>query len=62
MPGAAIGQFLGGFILKRWKFKVTGTLRFIVIVIVIAFLTKVAFFIRCDGDKLVGWNVPYKNR
>ena len=62
VPGAAIGQILGGVVLKRWKFKVRGTLRFIVIVIMIALLSKAAFFIRCDQDKLVGWNTPYENR
>lgn len=62
VPGAALGQLLGGAVLRRWKLKVKGILRFIFIIFAIGFLTKSAFFISCDKDKLVGWNIPYPNR
>ena len=62
MPGAAIGQLLGGVVLRRWQLKVAATIRFVTIVIIIALLTKAAFFISCDEENLVGWNVPYANR
>lgn len=61
MPGAAIGQLLGGVVLRRWHLKVAATIRFVTIVIIIALLTKAAFFISCDEENLVGWNVPYAN-
>ena len=59
LPGAGIGQFLGGFIIKKMGLQVKGSL-------IVAIITKGAsvpltlmFLFYCEKMDIAGWNVPY---
>ncbi|KAH3697069.1 solute carrier organic anion transporter family member 4C1-like [Dreissena polymorpha] len=53
IPGAALGQMFGGFVIRQWKLKVRGILRLTILIVVLASLSKSCFFINCD---MVLWN------
>ena len=59
IPGAGLGQFLGGFIIQKLGLQVKGSL-------IVAIITKGAsvpltfmFLFYCEKIDLAGWNVPY---
>lgn len=53
IPGAALGQMFGGFVIRHWKMKVQTILKFLVAVVALAMISKACFFINCD---IVVWN------
>lgn len=53
IPGAALGQMFGGFVIKRWRLKVQSILKFLIAVVTLAMMSKASFFINCD---IVVWN------
>ncbi|KAL4235923.1 hypothetical protein ACF0H5_004313 [Mactra antiquata] len=53
IPGAALGQMFGGFVIRRWRMKVQAILKFLIIVTFLASLSKACFFMNCD---IVVWN------
>ncbi|XP_060562690.1 solute carrier organic anion transporter family member 4C1-like [Ruditapes philippinarum] len=53
IPGAALGQMFGGFVIRRWRLKVQSILKFLMAVVTLAMLSKACFFINCD---IVVWN------
>jgi solute carrier organic anion transporter family, member 3A len=62
IPGACIGIFIGGCILKKFQLKPKGAVQFVLISNVIclacyAFL----FFLGCDNLKMAGTTIPYYN-
>lgn len=62
IPGACIGIFIGGCILKKFQLKPKGAVQFVLISNVIclacyAFL----FFLGCDNLKMAGTTTPYHN-
>lgn len=59
IPGAALGQMFGGFVIRRWRLKVQSILKFLMAVVTLAMLSKACFFINCD---IVVWNTNITDR
>jgi hypothetical protein len=59
IPGAALGQMFGGFVIRHWKMKVQTILKFLVAVVALAMISKACFFINCD---IVVWNTNITDR
>ena len=62
IPGAGLGQFLGGFIIQKLGLQVRGSL-------IVAIITKgasvpltIMFLFTCDKMDLAGWSAPYDNQ
>lgn len=53
IPGAALGQMFGGFVIRRWRLKVQSILKFLIAVVTLAMISKACFFMNCD---IVVWN------
>ena len=53
IPGAAIGQTFGGFVIRRWELKVRGILKFLIVMVLLAIVFNTCFFINCD---ILVWN------
>ncbi|XP_045158609.2 solute carrier organic anion transporter family member 4C1-like isoform X2 [Mercenaria mercenaria] len=53
IPGAALGQMFGGFVIRRWRLKVQSILKFLIAVVTLSMISKACFFINCD---IVVWN------
>lgn len=62
VPGACIGIFIGGCILKRFQLKPKGAVQFVLIsnIICLACYTLL-FFLGCDNLKMAGTTIPYYN-
>ncbi|XP_023293331.2 solute carrier organic anion transporter family member 4C1 isoform X2 [Lucilia cuprina] len=62
IPGACIGIFVGGCILKRFQLKPKGAVTFVLISNVICLcLFAMLFFLGCDNLKMAGTTMPYYN-
>ncbi|KAF6041060.1 hypothetical protein EB796_000648 [Bugula neritina] len=59
VPGAALGQFMGGYICKKFQLKVSGILKLTVICSLIVLIVSPVFWIRCNGATLAGVSTPY---
>ncbi|OCT98558.1 solute carrier organic anion transporter family member 4C1-like [Xenopus laevis] len=60
IPGAAIGQMLGGLIVSKFKFECKNMIRFSIIISFISVaLTTVFIFARCSNDPFAGVSVQY---
>lgn len=59
IPGAALGQMFGGFVIRHWKLKVKDILKLTVLVVFLASLSKSCFFINCD---MVLWDTDVNDR
>jgi len=59
VPGAAGGQFFGGFLCKRFKLKVKGCLRVPIICSSLAVLLSAVVWTRCDNAFFAGVTAPY---
>ncbi|EDW37250.1 GL26157 [Drosophila persimilis] len=60
VPGACIGIFLGGCILKRFQLKPKGAVQFVLITNVICLACyAMLFFLGCDNLKMAGTTIPY---
>ena len=62
VPGAAGGQFFGGYICKRLNLKVKGMLRFMIIVCVLAMILDNVVWVRCTQENIAGVNTQYSHR
>jgi solute carrier organic anion transporter family, member 3A len=63
VPGACIGIFMGGCVLKRLQLKPKGLVQFILISNVLCLsLYALLFFLGCDNVKMAGTTMPYFNR
>ena len=62
IPGAAVGQFLGGFIIKKLQLEIRGIFILAIISSIVSLpLCGFPWLIYCDRMNLVGWNLPYAN-
>lgn len=59
VPGAAIGQFLGGYILRRLKLKVRGMLKMNMIFCIIVMVSSSVFWVHCDLGSIAGVTAAY---
>ncbi|KAH8376525.1 hypothetical protein KR093_000020, partial [Drosophila rubida] len=60
VPGACIGIFIGGCILKRFQLKPKGAVQFVLITNVICLACyAMLFFLGCDNLKMAGTTIPY---
>ncbi|XP_068140516.1 LOW QUALITY PROTEIN: solute carrier organic anion transporter family member 3A1 [Drosophila tropicalis] len=63
VPGACIGIFIGGCILKRFQLKPKGAVQFVLITNVICLACySMLFFLGCDNLKMAGTTIPYYNK
>lgn len=62
IPGACIGIFMGGCILKRMELRPKGAVQFVLISNCIClFCYGLLFFLGCDNLKMAGTTIPYFN-
>lgn len=62
IPGACIGIFMGGLILKRMELRPKGAVQFVLILNAIClFCYTLLFFLGCDNLKMAGTTIPYFN-
>lgn len=62
VPGACIGIFLGGWILKRFQLKPKGAIKFVLTSNIICLgCYAVLFFLGCDNLRMAGTTIPYSN-
>ncbi|XP_060646595.1 solute carrier organic anion transporter family member 5A1 isoform X2 [Drosophila nasuta] len=60
VPGACIGIFIGGCVLKRFQLKPKGAVQFVLITNVICLACyAMLFFLGCDNLKMAGTTIPY---
>ncbi|KAL7741793.1 hypothetical protein ACLKA6_000398 [Drosophila palustris] len=60
VPGACIGIFIGGCVLKRFQLKPKGAVQFVLITNVICLACyALLFFLGCDNLKMAGTTIPY---
>lgn len=62
VPGAAGGQFVGGYLCKCLKLKVKGCIRVAIICSSLAIFVASAMWIRCDQNNVAGVTKEYHNR
>ena len=63
IPGACIGIFLGGYILKRLSLRPKGAVTFVILCNVICLACYgMLFFFGCDNIKMAGTTMPYSYR
>lgn len=62
VPGACIGIFIGGCILKRFQLKPKGAVQFVLISNIVCLACyALLFFLGCDNLKMAGTTIPYYN-
>ncbi|KAK9737336.1 Organic Anion Transporter Polypeptide (OATP) family [Popillia japonica] len=62
IPGACIGIFMGGWVLKRMELRPKGAVQFVLFSNVICLVCYVSlFFLGCDNLKMAGTTIPYFN-
>lgn len=62
IPGACIGIFIGGCVLKRFQLKPKGAVTFVLISNIICLgCYALLFFLGCDNLKMAGTTMPYYN-
>ncbi|KAJ8986265.1 hypothetical protein NQ317_009975 [Molorchus minor] len=62
IPGACIGIFMGGVILKKMELRPKGAVQFVLISNAICLLCHgLLFFLGCDNLKMAGTTIPYFN-
>ncbi|XP_053575110.1 solute carrier organic anion transporter family member 1C1 isoform X2 [Bombina bombina] len=60
LPAAALGMFLGGLIMKKYKFGLLGATKLSFATSFVAFLLSLsAFFLSCDNNDVAGITVTY---
>ena len=62
VPGAAGGQFFGGFICKKMKLKVKGCIRVAIICCSLTVFISAAMWAKCDIGNFAGVSTQYSNR
>lgn len=61
VPGAAGGQFFGGYICKRLNLKVKGCIRVPIICSSMAVFVSIALWTKCDYSNIAGVSTSYSN-
>lgn len=62
IPGACIGIFMGGCLLKRLELRPKGAVQFVLISNTICLASyALLFFLGCDNVKMAGTTIPYTN-
>ncbi|KAK0158530.1 hypothetical protein PV328_009522 [Microctonus aethiopoides] len=62
IPGACIGIFFGGCLLKRLELRPKGAVQFVLVSNIICLLCYgLLFFLGCDNVKMAGTTIPYFN-
>ncbi|RWS28314.1 solute carrier organic anion transporter family member 5A1-like protein, partial [Leptotrombidium deliense] len=62
VPGACIGIFLGGYLLKRFQMKPKGAIQFVLFFNIVCMgLYTALYFLGCDNIKMAGATHPYFN-
>lgn len=62
IPGACIGIFMGGWMLKKMELKPRGAIQFVLIANFICLSCyALLFFLGCDNLKMAGTTIPYFN-
>ncbi|KAI9586199.1 solute carrier organic anion transporter family member 4A1 [Glossina fuscipes] len=62
IPGACIGIFIGGCILKRFQLKPKGAVTFVLVSNIVCLgCYALLFFLGCDNLKMAGTTIPYYN-
>lgn len=62
VPGACIGIFLGGWILKRFQLKPKGAIQFVLTSNIACLACYVVlFFLGCENVRMAGTTIPYSN-
>lgn len=60
IPGACLGVFTGGYLLKRMQLRPKGAVQFILLFQIICLaMYSVFFFVGCDNVKMAGATAPY---
>ncbi|VDP05701.1 unnamed protein product [Soboliphyme baturini] len=60
IPGACVGTFIGGWVLKKYRLSVNSIAKYIITVNTVAIiLLGIFFFIGCDNPDVAGVVVPY---
>ncbi|ESO98163.1 hypothetical protein LOTGIDRAFT_239068 [Lottia gigantea] len=59
VPSAAAGQFLGGFVTRKLKLDIRGTLRLCILAMVVSLFGCSILWIRCSTEDIAGINAPY---
>lgn len=59
IPGAVVGNFLGGFIIQKFNLQVKGDLIVAIITSAASVPLTFIFFFYCKKLDVAGWNVPY---
>lgn len=63
IPGACIGIFMGGCLVKRLDLRPKGAVKFVLISNFICLLCYgLLFFLGCDNVKMAGTTIPYYNK
>lgn len=63
IPGACIGIFIGGCLLKRFQIRPKGAVQFVLISNLACLACYgLLFFLGCDNLKMAGTTIPYYNR
>ncbi|XP_015110439.1 solute carrier organic anion transporter family member 5A1 [Diachasma alloeum] len=62
MPGACIGIFFGGCLLKRLELRPKGAVQFVLVSNVVCLMCYILlFFLGCDNVRMAGTTIPYFN-
>lgn len=60
VPGGVLGVLIGGWIIRRFRLRVIGTIKLCLILTVITTITLPAMFLRCPQNDLAGILVSYE--
>ncbi|XP_022253104.1 solute carrier organic anion transporter family member 5A1-like [Limulus polyphemus] len=62
IPGACVGIFLGGYLLKRFQLRPKGAIQFVMFFNILSMgLFIVLYFLGCDNIRMAGATLPYFN-
>lgn len=63
VPGACVGIFLGGYVLKRFQMKPKGAIQFVLFFNLVCMgLYTALYFLGCDNVRMAGTTLPYANK
>lgn len=59
VPGAAFGQFFGGYLVHRFKLKVPQMIKFNIGCSTLVMVVAAAFWIKCEQNNIAGVTTGY---
>ena len=63
VPGACVGVFFGGYVLKRFQMKPKGAIQFVLFFNLVCMgLYTALYFLGCDNVRMAGTTLPYANK